>query len=77
VGVPQRTPCRTPAQPPQWCRRVGRAAGDRKLQLLGLLAAARTNQCIAQELAVSLDTMKESTSAGFWTGSARELGLLS
>jgi len=43
---------------------------QRELEVLGLLATGRSNQQIAQELVVALDTAK-STSAGSWTSSVR------
>jgi LuxR family maltose regulon positive regulatory protein len=43
---------------------------SRELEVLGLLAAGRSNQAIAGQLVVTLDTVK-STSATCWTSSAR------
>ena len=42
----------------------------RELEVLGMLAAGRSNQAIARELVVTLDTVK-STSATCWTSSVR------
>ena len=42
----------------------------RELEVLGMLAAGRSNQAIASELVVTLNTVK-STSATFWASSAR------
>ena len=48
--------------PPGRCRAWSSALTSRELEVLGMLAAGRSNQAVAGELVVTLDTVKKHVS---------------